>query len=136
MSGDGLAERNARMAEMRQQGLTLDEIGKQFGITREAVRLVLRKMDGPSAADARAARQAQQQAAEARTRRLLRDAIETNPGSTVSQIASIAGVDEQTVRSLLPRDLRRLIIHDSHGPDRAWSDEAILEALTTAATYE
>ena len=34
-------ERNAKMERMREVGLTLDEIGRTFGISRERVRQVL-----------------------------------------------------------------------------------------------
>lgn len=38
----GNEERRRKMAELRQQGLTLDEIGRRFGVTRERVRQVLK----------------------------------------------------------------------------------------------
>lgn len=39
-----LAERNQRMASMYRQGLTLDRIGKEHGVTRERVRMILRTL--------------------------------------------------------------------------------------------
>lgn len=39
-----LIERNLRMAHMHKQGLTLEKIAGEFGITRERVRQVLKKM--------------------------------------------------------------------------------------------
>lgn len=38
------SERNARMANMHKQGLTLKKIGQQFKLTRERVRQILKKM--------------------------------------------------------------------------------------------
>lgn len=40
---DRNAERNARMASMYRQGLTLEKIGQEFGMTRERVRQLLKR---------------------------------------------------------------------------------------------
>lgn len=56
---DPNAERNARMASMYRQGLTLEKIGQEFGVTRERVRQLIRKqgvkrVEGEQAKSARA----------------------------------------------------------------------------------
>lgn len=38
---NGKAERNRRMAEMRNRGATLEEVGRRFGVSRERVRQIL-----------------------------------------------------------------------------------------------
>jgi DNA-directed RNA polymerase sigma subunit (sigma70/sigma32) len=40
-----LTPRRKAMLEMRQQGQTLEAIGEKFGISRERVRQILRKLD-------------------------------------------------------------------------------------------
>jgi len=40
------AERNREILEMREKGQTLDAIGAFFGITKEAVRIILLKIKG------------------------------------------------------------------------------------------
>ena len=42
---DGKAERDAEIFARRNDGLTLAEIGLEFGLTKETVRLTVRRMD-------------------------------------------------------------------------------------------
>jgi hypothetical protein len=45
MAYPGNAERNARIYERRQDGLSLNAIAREFDLSRETVRLTVRQMD-------------------------------------------------------------------------------------------
>lgn len=49
-------ERNKRIIEMRRDGMTLAAIGREFGISRERVRQIVIRLNGPTADEAKAAR--------------------------------------------------------------------------------
>lgn len=63
-----LAERNRSIVERYADGATLQEIGDDLGLTREAIRLIIRKVGGADAEASRAARQSSKEAV-ARARR-------------------------------------------------------------------
>lgn len=56
------AQRDAEMVELYADGLTLEQIGERFGVTRERVRQIVAKVGGPGAAEARAVRGARREA--------------------------------------------------------------------------
>ena len=43
-----LQQRDAYILEMRYEGYTLDEIGESVGLTRESIRLIVKKKNGPT----------------------------------------------------------------------------------------
>ena len=48
MTREQYVERNAKIAKLRESGLTLEDVGHQFGISRERVRqIVIRVEAGP-----------------------------------------------------------------------------------------
>ena len=51
-----LKQRDSYIVERRNNGETLQSIGDAVGLTREAVRLILQKKNGPSASDAKTSR--------------------------------------------------------------------------------
>ena len=74
--------------------------------------------------------------AEGRLRRAIRDDLEAHPASTSAEVARRLGIEESEVRSLVPTDLRRLLLNEAYGPDTTWSDDDIRAAVADAATYE
>lgn len=51
-----MQSRNEKIVEMRWDGMTLGDIGREYGITRERVRQIVTQLNGPTAFEAKAAR--------------------------------------------------------------------------------
>ncbi len=62
--------------------------------------------------------------------------LEANPASTSGHVTRRLGIPEQTVRALIPADLRRLLLNDVNGPKANWSDKEITEGVARAGTYQ
>lgn len=128
------------MIERRWQGLTLDEIGAEFGVTRERVRQLLKKHGGPTAgeirelraAEARSAQRAHEEAVAAEIRKTL----DGRGPMTVAEMAVATGVDAGELSRYWPQDLAHLRLWGAGQGESRWSDEDICEALRQASAYE
>lgn len=128
------------MIERRWRGLTLDEIGAEFGVTRERVRQLLKKHGGPSAKEIRDVRAAEARSAE-RAReeavsRTLRDALDGRGPMTVDEMVTVTGFEASDVSKYWPTDLAHLRLWGTGQGESRWTDEDICEALRKAAIYE
>lgn len=128
------------MIERRWRGLTLDEIGAEFGVTRERVRQLLKKHGGPSADEIRALRAAEARSAErAREEAViatLRDALGGRGPMTVAKLAEVTGLEPNEVAKHWPEDLAHLRLWGTGQGESRWTDEDICEALRQASAYE
>jgi hypothetical protein len=128
-----------QMIERRRSGRTLDEIGREFGVTRERIRQLLTKHGGPDAREVRRM-QAERTGAEELVRatavsdtiRLV--LVEFGP-STPEDIAERTGLEATEAARFWPRDLAHLKLRTGHYETR-WSDEQILAVIREAALYE
>lgn len=128
-------ERDQRMVELRERGLTLQEIAAEVGLTRERVRQVLKTVGGPTAADVRQVQEARRNAAHQRLAKRIREDLASHPGSSQEEIAARLGIDKADVRSHVPDGMRGLIVNPSGSVEQVWSDDAVFEAIRHAATY-
>lgn len=128
------------MIERRWRGLTLDEIGAEFGVTRERVRQLLKKHRGPSAdeirdlraAEARSAQRARAEAASG----TIRGTLDGRGPMTVAEMADATGLDASEVSKNWPEDLAHLRLWGAGQGESRWTDGDICEALREAAVYE
>lgn len=126
-------DRLATMAEMLSRGLSLEEIGLQFGITRERVRQIL-SAAGYDTGRSRTARTHMQRV---NLDTEIRVTIEKSPDQhlTTSEIARAVGVSPARVRERVrAMGLEGRIITSSRvAPHRTYTDEDIANALRAAA---
>lgn len=124
--------RGQEMSARYLTGETLESIGVDFGLTRERVRQIVRDHGHVSAADARAARQAQVEAQREALRRRAATAVRQRPGLSLRQLAELLGVSHGELSAALDRATRAMLVREQHSHQR-WSDEDILSCLRQAA---
>lgn len=128
------------MMELRRSGRTLDEIGKQFGLTRERVRQLLRKHGGPDSASVRQAQiervQSQEQADVMSVSTAIRDLLGDMTPRSVAEVATRIGIESVEVARCWPEDLGHLRLWGASAAENRWSDQEIMDALRAAAVYE
>lgn len=128
------------MIERRWCGLTLDEIGTEFGVTRERVRQLLKKYGGPSADEIRDVRAAQAQSAQRAHDQAvtgaIREALDGRGPMTVAEVADATGLDAGDISKHWPQDLAHLRLWGAGQGESRWTDEDICEALRQASVYE
>jgi hypothetical protein len=90
-------------------GATGTEIARHSGISRQRVSQVIRRASGPSASEVREVRSAQQREATQRLAADVRAFVETNPGTTLEEMASELGLPVSDVSSI-PDDVRRFVV--------------------------
>ncbi|HET8600949.1 MAG TPA: sigma factor-like helix-turn-helix DNA-binding protein, partial [Segeticoccus sp.] len=130
----------ARMIELRSAGQSLDEIGREFGVTRERVRQLLKKHGGPTAEQvrrtqvAKAEKAAQMQAKDVAS--ALRAALSESGPMNVAEVAAATGLEPGAVSQFWPEDLLHLRLWAARRSENRWSDDEILDAIREAALYE
>jgi DNA-binding CsgD family transcriptional regulator len=135
-NADGLGvsaeQRALAMCRMRAQGASLQAIADEFGLTRERVRQIIRSADGPSRADAAAARRARRvDDRQALRERALRVWGET-PAITLDDLAQGLGVTTTELRAALGKDAGRVLVSSRPG-QAVFTDEMLREHLRRAA---
>lgn len=128
-------ERDEQIHALHAQGQTLQQIAAVVGLTRERVRQVLVRFGGPTAAEVRAAASAARATDAAALVDRIRKDVQAHPASTPVQIASRLGVARHEVTRHLPVDLRPLVLTRAGFSDRTWSDEGVMKAVASAATF-
>lgn len=132
--------RVATMIELRRAGKTLDEVGQEFGVTRERVRQLMTKHGGPDAAEVRQVQAERERAAELAHAASLDAAIRSVLGAagpqTVEDVAAQTGIGNADVARFWPRDLAHLKLWGVSNAESRWSDDDILDAIKEASAYE
>lgn len=130
----------AEMIERRWRGLTLDEIGAEFGLTRERVRQLLKKYRGPSAAEIRDLRAGEAEAAQRAHDQAvsggIREVLDGRGPMTVAEVADATGLVASEISKHWPQDLAHLRLWGAGQGESRWTDEDICEALRQASVYE
>lgn len=130
----------ARMIERRSMGKSLQDIGTEFGVTRERVRQLLKKYGGPTAAEVREVRAAKEQAAgqlrATQVARTLRELLCKAGPMSVDDAAAATEFEPDEVARCWPDDLAHLRLWTAGQNECRWSDEEILDAIRDAALYE
>lgn len=129
-----------QMIEFRWSGRTLDDIGKEFGVTRERVRQLMMKYGGPDAADVRRVQaeraEAEEQARASSIAEAVRGALTASGPVTAEDVASQTGIDSAEVARFWPQDLAHLRLWATGNYETRWSDDQVLDALREAAVFE
>ena len=149
-------ERNLDSLSARLAGMTLDQIGKEQGVTRERIRQIIKKLlsraeehkehAGFNIKDMFESRliaskeapkiRGQKKRAELEKRAI--QIIENNPGIRLSHLSSTLGADEELVSLALQRNAKKFIYSEERDNANAstFSDEDLLEALRLAEAFE
>jgi Sigma-70, region 4 len=125
------------MVARRAEGRTLQEIGDEFGVTRERVRQILKRVGAPSAADVRRARAESTLAEDKRLAARIDRDVRTHPGSTWEEVALRLDIEPGLIRRLASDVARALVVGAKvPTPDLEAQRAGAVEALQAAATYE
>jgi hypothetical protein len=143
-------DRESRAFEMRADGMTLEQIGKQLGVTRERARQLAAKVT-PYVDSERARRSKEgprryrlmMKENEATQRHAMsevaRSLVLQQPGISVADLAERLGVEVQEARDLVPDHLAKFVLgHElKHGmsPFARHSKEQLLAAVRHAGTF-
>jgi hypothetical protein len=135
----GSLRRARRMAALREQGWSLDEIASRFSVSRERVRQILRVHGGPDPQNvAEARRRRVEQQAEARIDELLRL---WRAGEDLRSAANALGLQAAACRSAVVRHAtevdraaRKASLAGTRAKARTYSDFDIVDALRSVAT--
>jgi hypothetical protein len=129
-------DRSFRMVELRRSGLTYEEIGEVFDLTRERVRQILMKDSrAPTVKELRRQRKQDAIELEDENRRRVRHDLLLNPGSSRAEISKRLGLDVVSVRKAVPQELRKLIVERKNVVQAFWTDEEAFQSLQDAQTY-
>ena len=153
---DPNTERNLDSLSARLAGMTLDQIGKEQGVTKERIRQIIKKLlsraeehkehAGFNIKDMFESRliaskeapkiRGQKRRAELEKRAI--QIIENNPGIRLSHLSSTLGADEELLSLALPRNAKKFIYSEERENANAstFSDEDLLEALRLAEAFE
>ncbi len=130
-------KRNVRILNLRATGLTLDDIGSEFGLTRERVRQIVVKCGGPEFEEYCRELQQTELASLEQEHELIRDYVRVRPGITRDEIAHHFQIPSEQVLGHLSKFELKLVLGSRPAFDasRFWTDEKILDALRLAQTY-
>ena len=153
---DDLIARKIQILELRMNGLTLDEIGKQFGVTRERIRQILKKafklVEGDPSLKEKSfseifsekthsakgeERRLQQERKDAIDSRV-RSFLNSKPGATYLEISQELKISDEDLRKCLQPQTTKFIWTEvrENVNESLFSDEAILDALRLAEAFE
>ena len=136
-TGQATRARGLWAIEQLRGGLTLEEIAKKLGLTRQRVQQIVQAVGGLSVKELRREQAVEQAEAKRELAGVIRTDVYDHPGTTVAGIAQRLDVDEKSVRELLTKTEKRLV-HDFLPTLKSrleWSEERLLELLQVAATY-
>ena len=123
------------MLALAEEGLTLNEIGDEFGLTRERARQVL-KTFGVSTRDIKKELEVQEKINRERMSQAIDSWITSHPGCTVSEVSDAMMISESDVMSLCPQDTQGLLLgtRKKRAAEnyRTYSKTQILDALRHA----
>lgn len=153
---DEIVGRKIRVLELRMSGATLDEIGKQFGVSRERIRQILNEiyklvegnsaLEGKSFSEIFANKTHGAKGEERRIAQEKRDAIDSRarvflnsrPGATNLELCQELAISEEDLQISLQPQTAKFVWTESREKinESPFSDEAILEALKQAEAFE
>jgi hypothetical protein len=148
--------RNLDSLSSRLAGKTLDQIGKEQGVTRERIRQIIKKLlsraeehkeyAGFNIKDmyesrliaSKKAPQILEQKKRTELEKRAIQIIENNPGIRLSHLSSTLGADEKLLSLVLQRHTKKFIYSEEKDNANAstFSDEELLEALRLAEAFE
>jgi transcriptional regulator with XRE-family HTH domain len=124
-------ENNTDVVALRQQGLTLKEIGQILGVSRERVRQILAARGGPSDEEVSIAKQKRlhlrHQVIQEQVQMLMDQGI-----FQMSVIEANLNLPRYQIRSAISPDLAAKIVRTSH-QKKLWTDERIMDSIRQAS---
>lgn len=131
-----IRNRNREMADLRSAGKSLEEIGAQYGVTRERVRQILEKIGGPSRQDVKALRESikSDKLEEVKSRAL--ELVKFKPGLTISAVADQLEVSSIELSRILTNQELNLFAKPLRTGNFKWTDEEVVKVIQEAATLE
>jgi predicted transcriptional regulator len=129
--------RNLEILRSRAAGLTLEQVGNTFGLTREAIRQKISKLGGDDFKTYLEESKTQRQKTDEVHSLRVREYVRQHPGITAPELAMVFDSTQALVQGYLTKYERKLVSGAKPSRDRTqlWSDESILEALQLAQTY-
>lgn len=128
-------ERNRAIVAMAKTGMTYEEIGSTFGVTRERVRQILNKA-GITGSTTRGARAAAKREALAGDRECIFEWAKQNPGLGVRDAETALSLKEGRVCEALGAEVSRVFVRQKPNSCVRYSDEVIVESLRDAAIVQ
>jgi hypothetical protein len=123
------------MLALAEEGMTLNEIGDEFGLTRERARQVLKKF-GVSTREIKKQLQVHGSINQERLTQAINSWVTTHPGCRLSEVSTALLISESDVLSLCPQDTQGLLLGVRKKRDaekyRTYSRSQILDALKHA----
>jgi hypothetical protein len=131
------SQRELEILRMRVLGSTLDEIGKEVGLTRERVRQILVKLSPDLDPVIEVLKKRNKRVNEINLDRKLESIIESHGAVYKSELAMALGISEELVVDSIPKKYLKFVI--DRVPEQisvsTWSKEDCLVALRKAATF-
>lgn len=121
-----LQQRDTYILEMRYEGYTLDEIGESVGLTRESIRLIVKKKNGPTQQEVLGIRKAKH-------RSEVMEVIAEEKSPTKNTVTKRLAISQSKLTSILGNKAKS-IPGDDKGKKRIYSDEDLLEILKANAS--
>jgi hypothetical protein len=116
-----LQQRDAYILEMRYEGYTLDEIGESVGLTRESIRLIVKKKNGPTQQEVLNIRKA-------KYRSEVMEVITEESSPTKSSITTRLAISQSKLTSILGNKTKNIPGSDK-SKRRIYSDDDLLKIL-------
>jgi len=131
-----IRNRNREMADLRSAGKSLEEIGTQYGVTRERVRQILEKIGGPTRQDVKALRESikSDKLEEIKGRAI--ELVKSKPGLTIWEVADQLEVSTTEVFGMLSNQEINVLAKPLRSGNLKWSDDEVVKILQEAATLE
>ena len=121
-----LQQRDPYILEMRYEGYTLDEIGESVGLTRESIRLIVKKKNGPTQQEVLSIRKA-------KYRSEVMEVITEESSPTKSSITTRLAISQSKLTSILGNKTKNIPRNDK-SKRRIYSDDDLLKILKSNAS--
>lgn len=121
-----LQQRDAYILEMRLEGYTLEEIGESVGLTRESIRLIVKKKNGPTQQEVLSIRKA-------KYRSEVMEVITEEKSPTRGSITNRLAISQAKLTSILGNKNKSIPGNDKN-KKRIYSDGDLLEILKANAS--
>lgn len=121
-----IQQRDSHIIQRRKDGDTLQAIADEVGLTREAVRLIINRHNGPNASESKTTKQK-------KFRKRVEDSVVRAERPTANSIGKSLGISPAKVRMTLGRKKKELLTKDQPSIQR-YSDEELLEILRVSAS--
>ncbi len=126
-------KRNIAIVRLRLAGLGLDEIGREWGITRERVRQILHQNGGPTSDEVVAARHAAEAERHERDEKAVVEYLSAHPGADLIKISQDLGWPDSRVTGAIPQRMKHLLRTTRMEQTFSWTTEEVVGILEAAA---